>query len=83
MAAITVGNVTAVDIPVAQGAGLIVQNLGTGNVYLGNDSTVTTLTGIKLLPGANYEYPRQVNEGAGAVWAIADAAGQDVRYMVV
>ena len=59
---------------------VILQNLGTGNVYIGNDDTVTAETGYKMATGAVLTIPTQINEGMGQVWAIGDAAA-DLRYL--
>lgn len=82
MANITVGT-TAVELPLGAGARPLIQNLGAGNLYLGRRSTVTSSTGIKLVPGATYEFPADLGLSGGSVWLIADAAGTDVRYDTV
>lgn len=68
------------DVPTA--ATPIVQNLGPGNVFLG-DAAVTTGTGLKLSPNSAFEFPRDLGQGFGGLFAVADAAGTDVRYLVV
>lgn len=61
----------------------VIQNLGPGNLYVDHDSTVTTATGLKLAVGDVYEFPRDLNQGTGECWLVADAANTDVRYLVV
>ena len=82
MANITVGT-SAVQIAYDPERILVIQNLGTGNVYIDHDPSVTTSTGFKLAADAVYEYPRQLNLGEGAVWIIGDAADTDVRLLEV
>ncbi len=60
----------------------IVQNLGPGSIFIG-DSTVTVATGIKLGPGDVYEFLRDLSQSFGSLYLVADAAGTDVRYLVV
>jgi len=61
----------------------IIQNLGAGDLYLGSTSTDLTTTGLYLPPGAVYEYPKVVQDGAGAVWIQASGGNCDVRIMNV
>lgn len=59
----------------AQRTALMVQNLGTGTVYLGSDLNVTSANGIQLLPGASMVIPTR-----GPTFAISTSASTDVRY---
>lgn len=56
--------------------GLLVQNLGSGDVYVG-PTGVTTATGIKVPSGGSVP----IDEFVGDLYAIGSAAGQDVRWM--
>lgn len=78
---ITVGT-TAVQIPVGRGGTIIIQNVSEGSVYIGPNDGVTTANGLRLIPGAAYEFPNTVDQADPwkAVWAIADEADCDVRY---
>lgn len=60
--------------------GLVVQNVhATQTLYLGNDSSVTTSTGIQVPAGASADFP----DYAGAVWGIASGAATDTRFFEV
>jgi len=61
----------------------IIQNLGPGIVYIGPTSTDLTTEGLKLPVNAVYEYPAIVQDGAGAVWVVADTNSTDVRIINV
>lgn len=54
---------------------VLVQNLSANDVYIGG-SSVTTLSGVKLVPGASIEIHTQA-----AVYAIATVDASDVRYI--
>lgn len=77
---VTVG-VTAVQLPFGEADRPVVQNLGPGDVYLGDGPTVSANNGIKLEPGVGYEFPntlKKISDWKG-VWVIASEAGTDVR----
>lgn len=59
----------------------IIQNLGPGNLYVGTTNTDLATTGLYLPAGAVYEFPKVVQEGAGAIWLQADAPDTDVRII--
>jgi hypothetical protein len=61
----------------------MVQNLGPGNVYFDADQNVSASTGIQMQPGAVYEFPRDLSDGGGFIWLVADQAGCDVRIIRV
>lgn len=63
----------------SSGGGLVVQNLGTGTIYLDTDSTVAVGTGLKVTSGSSFTFPK----APGALYAISDAAGTDVRYLLL
>lgn len=81
---ITVGT-TAVQIPVGRGGTIIIQNASEGNVYIGSAGSVTTASGLRLIPGAAYEFPNPATQDDPwqEIWAVADGAGCDVRYGLV
>lgn len=80
---VTVG-VTATPLVFGGGDTPLIQNLGPGTVYLGRDDTVTAGSGIQLGVGAAYEFPSDLGvSGSSTVYLVSDAAGTDVRYMVV
>lgn len=62
--------------------GWSIQNVGTSNIYIGDDASVTTTTGWKIPPGGAYGEDSQA-----AVYAIGDAAvtggAANVRYREV
>lgn len=59
---------------------ILVQNVHASNtLYVGDDSSVTTANGIRLLSGESIE----INDYNGAVYGIASGAGTDVRYFEV
>jgi hypothetical protein len=61
----------------------VIQNLGPGVLYLGATSDNLSTEGIQLPVGAVYEFPRVVQDGAGAVWIQAIGASCDVRTLNV
>jgi hypothetical protein len=67
---------TATEMPV-------IQNLGPGVLYIGATSTNLSTEGLQLPVGAVYEFPRIVQDGAGAVWIQAIGASCDVRMLNV
>ena len=76
VAAVTVGlvagQIAAADV---DRAGLIIQNLGAADVYVGG-SAVTTASGIKIASGGVLTL-----ETGAAVYAVSGSAGQDVRVL--
>lgn len=64
--------------PLTSRSKMIIQNLGTKDIYLGPANTVTTVNGIKIPKGSSFEYP--FDDGAD-VWAIADGGTSDVRIL--
>lgn len=75
----TVGT-SAVEIastPLSNRASIIIQNLGSKDVFLGEANTVTTGNGIRIPRGGSFE---DTNSGSALnYWLISSAAGQDVR----
>jgi hypothetical protein len=61
----------------------IVQNLGPGNLYLGNTTTSLETVGIKLPINAVYELPAELAEGASRVCLRAVDDDCDVRIINV
>lgn len=57
-----------------------VQNLGGGALYLDTRSDVAVGTGLKLVVDGIYEFPRDLTKD---LYAVADAAGTDVRILMV
>jgi hypothetical protein len=77
---LTVGTVTPVLIPVPEGSdSVLIQNLGTGNVYVDGNPAVTTATGVKIAAAANLVVSSPNN--VGELFLISDAASTDVRYI--
>jgi len=77
---LTVG-LTALEVgatPLAGRRGIIVQNLGNQAIYVGEDNTVTTSTGVEVEKGSSIEL--QWGEALN-VWVISGTASQDVRVM--
>lgn len=56
--------------------GLVVMNLGSGDLYIG-DANVTTANGIKLAAGASIP----LGDFAGQLYGIATAGTLDVRWI--
>ena len=79
MAKVTVGT-AAVALPVDVGETPVIQNLGPGNLYLDTASGVTTGTGLQVPVDSVYEWTRDITK---TLYAIADAAGTDVRILKV
>jgi hypothetical protein len=61
----------------------IIQNLGPGTLYLNTVSTNISTDGLQLPVGAVYEFPKVVQDGAGAVWIQAIGGDCDVRIINV
>jgi hypothetical protein len=55
----------------------LIQNVGSVNVYLGKDNTVTSSTGILLIAGASMED----TESTDAWWAIVASGTGDLRVI--
>ena len=75
-AAVSVG-VTATVIKAANTdrSSILIQNLGSVDVYIGSDASVTSSNGIKIAAGASATLATQT-----AIYGIAGSAAQDVRY---
>jgi hypothetical protein len=77
---IVVGTVTPVLLPVAEGAtSVLIQNLGTGNLYVDGNPAVTTSTGVKIAAGTSLTIVGP--DFIGAPYLISDTAATDVRYL--
>lgn len=79
MAKVTV-DTTVSRLPVAIGETPVIQNLGPGVLYLDTSSSVSVTTGLRVPVDGAYEWPRDV---ATSVYAVASAAGTDVRILKV
>ena len=73
----------AVDTGYSGSQQIIVQNLGPGTLYLGSSNQNLLTTGLYLPSGATYEFTSTLNEGANAVWLLADGGNCDVRILNV
>lgn len=60
----------------------LIYNNGTAIVYLGFNASVTTLTGIPLLPQASIELGGRDVSRKSAIYGIAASGTQDIRYML-
>jgi len=77
---IVVGTVTPVLLPVVEpSASVLIQNLGTGIVYVDGDPAVTTVTGVKIAAGTSLTVVGP--DSVGALYLISDTAATDVRYL--
>ena len=77
---IVVGTVTPVRLPVTEpSTSVLIQNLGTGIVYVDGDPAVTTSTGVKIAAGTNLTIVGP--DDIGALYLISDTAATDVRYL--
>ena len=77
---IVVGTVTPVLLPVVEPSStVLIQNLGTGNLYVDGDSAVATTTGVKIAAGASLTISGP--DSLGELFLISDAASTDVRYL--
>ena len=72
---------TATQIVVADTSrrSLAIRNISTSTVVIGTDNGVTLATGIPLKTDDVYEE----TEYDGAVWGIADATGQPIRWIAI
>lgn len=59
---------------------VMIQNLGTKDVYLGFDNTVTSANGLRIAAGSFLEMP--FGEDLD-IWAISSQAGQDLRIVEI
>lgn len=57
----------------------VIQNLGPGTVYLDTDGDVDATSGLKIDPGAVYEFP--ISGGNMGIWIVASEANTDVRVI--
>lgn len=62
--------------PLSNRKKMIVQNLGNNDVYIGEDNTVTTSSGIKLPKGSSLEF--EFGEAAN-IWCITASSTADLR----
>lgn len=77
---IVVGTATPVLLPVVEpSASVLIQNLGTGIVYVDGDPAVTTATGVKIAAGTTLTVVGP--DSVGALYLISDTAATDVRYL--
>jgi hypothetical protein len=77
---IVVGTVTPVLLPVKEASGsVLIQNLGTGSLYVDGNPAVTTSTGVKIATGTSLTVSSPDN--VGALYLISDTASTDVRYL--
>lgn len=77
---VVVGTSVAVLLPLAEGSGqVLIQNLGTGIVYVDGDSTVTVGTGVKIPVGTSLVVAGP--QSLGSLYVISDIAATDVRYL--
>lgn len=60
----------------------VIQNLGPGTLYLGEDNTVSTGNGLQLPVGAVFEYASAIANDT-AVWAVSSLAATDVRVLAL
>lgn len=61
----------------------MLQNLGPGIVYFDADPDVAPDTGIQMQVNTVYEFPRDLSNGGGGIWLVADTADCDVRIIRV
>jgi hypothetical protein len=59
----------------------VIQNLGPGDLFVGNVSSTLLTEGIKLVPNAVYEFPENVVEGPGKIFIQANGDTCDVRLL--
>jgi hypothetical protein len=69
---------TPADLDLPQGSVAVLQNLGTGAVYVDTESTVSSSTSYKLASGASFEFPRT----DGSIWVVSDGTA-DLRILFV
>lgn len=60
--------------------GIQVYNNGNVIIYVGPDSSVTTSTGIPVLPQSLYETSGEKQGWRGAIYGLAASSTSDVRY---
>lgn len=79
---ISVG-VAAVKLPILDDQTALVQNLGTGVVYVDADPAVTAATGVQIPVNGSILFDKDMNKAGGALYLISTIAATDVRYMIV
>lgn len=59
------------------------QNLGAGDIYLGNANTVSSSNGVKVASGQTYSRSLSVLRGIGPrdVWVVTNSGTQDCRTL--
>lgn len=71
---------TPVLLPVVEPSStVLIQNLGTGIVYVDGDPAVTTATGVKIAAATTLTISGP--DSVGALYLISDTAATDVRYL--
>ena len=77
---IVVGTTPIVLLPVTEGAStVLIQNLGSGALYVDGNHAVTTATGVKIPANTSLTIPGP--DIIGSIYLVADAASTDVRYL--
>ena len=61
--------------------GAVIYNNGANTVYIGFDSTVSTITGIPLLPQSSTTDSGAFGNYKGTMYGINVSGNSDVRYM--
>ena len=82
MAAVTVGTSATQLSSFSSSNRIIIQNLGSADIYMSDSPTVTTSNGIKIAAGGAFEFAGKMHE-TPAIYLISGSAGQDVRWMQV
>lgn len=83
MANISVGT-TATALPYDGERGVLLQNLGSADVFVDFTSAVTTTTGVKIVAtSGTLLIARQLDEDGGQLYLISGSAAQDVRYILL
>lgn len=60
--------------------GFVIRNNGGVVVYLGFDSSVTTATGMPVMPQDTYPFTGEQSAFKGAIWGVAASSTADVRF---
>jgi hypothetical protein len=79
--AVTVtSSATPIIVPSSGRRNFVVYNAGVVDLYIGFDSSVTTSTGMTVLPGSTYSSSGDPEGWRGPVYGIVSSGTTDVRY---
>ena len=69
------------NLPLGTGSRPLLQNLGPGDIYFGDSSSVSVNNGFKLSPGMGYEFPHTLPfSGSFEQIFVVSNSTADLRY---